>query len=150
MAAAGAKYIASLVTHSKTFDAAKEDALGKSWQWVKQHIFRTRPGLEAKVGGAPTQEGKEEVLTRELTAMLQHDDFRKDFAAWVKSVRANPAIKNYVDADISEMEGNVQIGDASGTKQEEAYDMKNIAKLKIGKMKGNIEVGDRTSGEDSK
>ncbi|GGB26381.1 hypothetical protein [Puia dinghuensis] len=142
LAATGARYIVNLIANSKTLDAAKEDAIGKSWQWVKQHIFRVHPSLEAQVDKENTNEEKTEVLTRELTNLLQEEKFRDAFAAWLQSLQKDPTVKNFFGTEIQEMEGDIHIGDTGKSGQGEKYDLKNVAMGKVDKMKGNFRVGD--------
>jgi len=140
LALTGAKYILKLITGSKTFDKAKEDALGNSYDWVKQHIFKARPALEAKLNQVAAPEEKQRLLAGELTDLLQDQTAREAFVQWLQSLQSQPAVRNYFGTEIDEIEGNIHVGNtgAGSTGGQE-----NIAMGKIGKMKGDFHVGDR-------
>ena len=148
LALTGARYILKLITTSKTIDHTKEEAIGKSVKWIKEHIFRMKPAIEEKINKADDSQEKENILVQELTALLHDPGFRNNFTEWLRIQHKDPAIKNYFDGDIDEVKGKVTIGDklnADKHGNSDRYDRKNIATGRIGKIGGDFQVGDTES-----
>ena len=145
LAATGAKYILKLIAGSKTVTTAKDDAVGKSWEWVKQHVFKRNPSIEENLKNAGSEDEKESELRRELMILLRQEEFRQEFEELIKSLQPKFSMKNVWEGSIKEIGGSFSIGDkGSGDKtlKDEDHLIKNVAKGDIGIIHGDFNIGD--------
>jgi len=143
MAILGAKYIVALIANSKAGKAINDDVVEKSIGWVKKHVFKIKPALEKKVEEAKTIEEKEQALQHDLKTLLEQPDFRAQFMDWLKAQQANPVIRNYLNVEMDELDGDFQVGNQNSSSPAQQVTTVNDADAKIKKMTGNLHVGNK-------
>ena len=150
LALMGAKYIAKLISSSKTFEGVKEATLQQSLTWIKTKVFGKRPELQKAIEQASEPADKENLLVGNLTELLQESSFKDEFHRWMKEQQNEPVVKSFLDATIKKLEGNITVGDHYKQESGQAqHTGQNRARVNIEEMKGDLRVGD-TFSPDSK
>jgi hypothetical protein len=150
LALMGAKYIAKLITGSKTFEGVKESTLQQSLTWIKTKVFGQRPQLQQAIEQTDGPAEKETILVGNLMELFQQESFKEEFLRWIEKEQEEPVVKSFLDANIKKLEGNITIGDQYNENGQQAQRPgQNRARVKIDEMKGDIRVGD-SFGPDSK
>jgi hypothetical protein len=144
LALMGAKYIAKLISSSKTFEGVKETTLQKSLTWIKTNVFGRRPQLPQTIEQTNDPVEKEKLLSTNLSELLQEPAFKQEFQRWIEEAQEEPVIKNFFDVTIKEIEGNIIVGDHYKYQDGQPTQRpgQNQAKGNIDKMKGDFRVGD--------
>ncbi len=123
-------YVLKAAAKSKTAEKAKEEVLGKFWNWIKPRFIKDVPELETKPDLANTQTKTEE----KLLELIKDEDFFNELAKRVKELQdAGIREKNVVRQNIIDVK-RIRIGDKE-YHPEDTYHRKNI-------VEGSIEGAD--------
>lgn len=130
MVMASLGYILKAAAESKTAVAAKEQILGKFWEWIRPKFIKDVPGLEQ----APDSPETEKQTFEALTVLLKDEEFFTELTKRVNELRsAGITGKNIVYGNISGVK-KIRIGDKEYNPNEQ-YSHKNI-------VNGNVENAD--------
>ncbi len=123
-------YILKGAAQSKAAETAKEELLGRFWQWVRPYFIKDVPEAEDKPD-APETESKAE---KKLLELIQDQAFFDELAKRVQELQgAGIKEKNIVRQDIKRVK-RIKIGDRMYTPNE-PFDRKNI-------VEGSVEDAD--------
>ena len=123
-------YILKGASQSKTADAAKEEVLGRFWQWIRPKVMKVLPEVE----DAPDAPETEEKGGAALLEMVRDKDFFDELVKQVTDLEnAGVKAKNIVHGDIRRVR-IIRIGDKEYS-PDESFDRKNI-------VEGNVEDAD--------
>ncbi len=130
-------YILKGAAQSKTAETAKEQLLGKFWQWIRPSFIKDLPEMEE----APETPEIETKAHAKLLELIQDEAFFNDLVKRIETLqKAGIKEKNLVKGDIKRVK-KIKIGDKEYS-PDEIFHRKNI-------LEGNIEdveeftVGDR-------
>jgi len=116
-----AGYILKSAAQSKVAERAKEELLGRFWQWVRPYFIRDVPEVETEPE-APTTEAK---VQQTLLALVEDEAFFNELVRRVTALQqAGIKEKNIVRQDIKRVK-RIKIGDKEYA-PDEPFDRKNI------------------------
>jgi hypothetical protein len=126
-------YILKGAAQSKAAQTAKEELLGRFWQWLRPHFIKAIPEAEAKAG-APETETR---VQAKLLELIQDEGFFKELVTRVNELqKAGIKEKNIVKGDIARVK-KIKIGDKEYAPTDH-FDRKNI-------VEGSVEDADEFS-----
>ena len=123
-------YVLKGAAESKTAGAAKEEILGRFWQWIKPKFITDVPAV-VETPEAPETEAK---AGEKLLELVKDEAFFQELAKRVAELQQNGVkAKNIVRGDIVRVK-KIRIGDKEYS-PDDAYDFKNI-------VGGNVDDAD--------
>lgn len=119
-------YILKGAAQSKTAEKAKEEVLGRFWNWIKPKFIKELPEIEDKPD-APETEAK---IQERLLELVKDKDFFEELARQVTALqKAGIKEKNIVKKNIEQVK-KVRIGDKEYAFNE-TYDRKNVVEGEV-------------------
>ena len=119
--ATAAGYILKSAAQSKAAETAKEELLGRFWQWARPWFIKDAPELETE----PDSPAVESKVQQTLLALVEDETFFNELARRVEELRqAGVKEKNIVRQDIRRVK-KIKIGDKTYAPGE-YFDHKNI------------------------
>jgi len=121
-------YILNGILQSKAAENAKDEILGKFWNWIKPKFLKDNPKIEEE----PESPETEKKVQEKLLELVRDENFFNELVKQVNELqKAGIKEKNIVEGDIIDME-EIHIGDKVYSPND-SYDSKNIVK---GSVKG--------------
>ncbi|NTU41556.1 MAG: hypothetical protein HGA78_00580 [Nitrospirales bacterium] len=134
----GLGYVLKGAAQSQTAATAKEEILGRFWQWVRPRFIKEVPHIESE---ANTPETEQKTLQR-LLELVKDEDFYQELAKKIAELKkAGIKEKNIVHGSISDVTGSVRIGDREYS-PDETYHRKNIVEGDVRSIGGDFILGD--------
>ncbi len=129
--ATAAGYIFKAAASSKVVKTAKEELLGRFWQWLRPHFIRDVPEAETAPDGTETHEKVEE----RLLTLIEDEAFYNELVKRVSALQqAGVKEKNIVSGAVKRVK-KIRIGDKTYS-PDEHFDRKNI-------VEGSVEDADK-------
>ena len=138
-----AGFIINTFVKNKEVKNVTDEFVTNSVKWIR-NWFKVggNQNLIAKLDKAPEDPGIKEELVKVMQKMKDDDQFNSQLAKWAREYqKPNPTFKNVLEDAEVEVEGDVRIGDKSGSGSQKV-DNKNIVKRSKIKAGGDFILGD--------